>query len=101
MCVRPRKCELAVGTIENKVAFGLLFDDDNMNKSIHGVPIESRCVRVSMDGPIQGQAKIPKPVPGEIETVEQAVGSYVSWPRDLIIFPNAPPTIPTMVCTLT
>ena len=77
---------MAVGTIENKVAFGLLFDD---------------CVRVSMDGPIQGQAKIPNPVLGEIETVEQTVGSYVLWPRDLIIFPDAPPTIPTMVCTLT
>ncbi|XP_074347261.1 uncharacterized protein LOC141686103 [Apium graveolens] len=86
----PRKCELAVGTIENKVAFGLLFDDDDMNKSIHGLSMQPGCARVSVDGPIQGQAKIPVPVVGEIETVEQAVGSYISWPRDLIIFPDAP-----------
>ncbi|XP_074377610.1 uncharacterized protein LOC141719127 [Apium graveolens] len=74
----PRKCELAVGTIENKVAFGLLFDDDDMNKSIHGLSMQPGCARVSVDGPIQGQAKILVPVVGEIETVEQAVGSYKS-----------------------
>ncbi|XP_074335674.1 uncharacterized protein LOC141672885 [Apium graveolens] len=61
-----------------------------MNKSVHGVPIQPGCARVSVDGPIQRQAKIPIPVVGEIETVDQAVGSLVSWPRDLIIFPNAP-----------
>ncbi|XP_074352058.1 uncharacterized protein LOC141691219 [Apium graveolens] len=88
----PRKCELAVGTIENKVAFGLLFDDDDMNKSIHGLPMQPGCARVSVDGQIEGQTKIPVPVVGEIEIVEQAVGSYVSWPRDLIIFPDAPAT---------
>ncbi|KAK1362700.1 hypothetical protein POM88_047174 [Heracleum sosnowskyi] len=32
----PRKCELAVDTVENKVAFGLLFDDEGMNSFIHG-----------------------------------------------------------------
>lgn len=86
-----RKCELAVGTIENKVAFGLLFDDEDMNKSIHGVPMQAGCARVSVDGPIKGDALIPIPVVGEMETVNQAVGSHVSWPRDLIIVPNARP----------
>lgn len=86
----PKKCELAVETIENKVAFGLLFDDENMNKSIHGVALQPGCARVSVDGAIQGDALIPIPIKGEIETVDQAVGSYVSWPRDLIILPNAP-----------
>lgn len=70
------------------MAFGLVYDDDEINKSIHGVPMQPGCARVSVDGPIQGKAKIPVPVVGEIETVEQAVGSYISWPRDLITFPN-------------
>ncbi|KAL8121084.1 hypothetical protein AgCh_018015 [Apium graveolens] len=86
----PMVSDKAIGTLENKVAFGLLFDDEDMNKSVHGVPIQPGCAHVSVDGPIQGQAKIPTPVVGEIETVDQAVGSHVSWPRDLIIFPNAP-----------
>lgn len=75
----------------------MLFDDDDMNKSIHGVVMQPGCARVSVDGSIQGQAKIPIPVVGEIETVNQAVGSYVSWPRELIIFPDAPVTA---VCIL-
>ncbi|KAL1826336.1 hypothetical protein ACET3Z_004748 [Daucus carota] len=86
----PKKCELAVETIENKVAFGLLFDDEDMNKSIHGVALQPGCARVSVDGTIQGDALIPIPIKGEIEIVDQAVGSYMSWPRDLIILPNAP-----------
>lgn len=79
------------------MAFGLLFDDDDMNKSVHGVPMQPGCAHVSVDGPIQGQARIPIPVVGEIETVNQAVGSYVSCPRNLIIVPNAPATA---VCSL-
>ncbi|KAL6578540.1 hypothetical protein OROMI_008756 [Orobanche minor] len=86
-----RKCELAVDTIENKVAFGLVFDDEELNKFIHGVPLPPGCARVSVDGPIKGDALIPIPIAGEIETVDQAVGSYVSWPRELIIVQNAPP----------
>lgn len=74
------------------MAFGLVFDDEAMNKSIHGKPIQPGCVRVSVDGPIRGDALIPFPIVGEIETVDQAVGSHVSWPRDLIIMPNAPTT---------
>ncbi|XP_074336394.1 uncharacterized protein LOC141673543 [Apium graveolens] len=70
----PQKYELAVGTLENKVAFGLLFDDEDMNKSVHGVPIQPGCARVSVDGPIQGQAKIPIPVVGEIETKSKRKG---------------------------
>lgn len=80
---------MAVDTIANKVAFGLLFDDEEMSKSIHGKPMPPGCARVSVDGPIQGDAMIPFLIVGEIETVDQAVGSHVSWPRDLIILPNA------------
>lgn len=72
------------------MAFGLLFDDEDMNETIHGKPIQPGCARVSVDGPIKGGALIPIPVAGEIETVDQAVGSHVSWPRDLIIITNAP-----------
>lgn len=74
--------------IENKVAFGMVFDDSEMNALIHGVPLPPGCVRVSVDGDIQPNALVPVPVPGEIEKVYQAVGSQVAWPRDLIIFTN-------------
>ncbi|KAK1397374.1 hypothetical protein POM88_007237 [Heracleum sosnowskyi] len=56
---------------------------------IHGVPMQPGFAHVSVDGPIKGDALIPVPVVGEIEIVDQAVGSHVSWSRDLIII-NAP-----------
>lgn len=83
--------------IENKVAFGMIFDDVEMNELVHGVSLQPGCVRVSVDGDIQPDAKIPVPIPGEIETVRQAIGSQVAWPRDLIIF-NVP--IAEEVCVL-
>ncbi|KAK1383971.1 hypothetical protein POM88_021706 [Heracleum sosnowskyi] len=72
----------------------LLVDDDDCVPIKH-IPPENKgprkswIARVSVDGPIKGDALIPIPVVGEIETVDQAVGSHVSWPRDLIII-NAP-----------
>ncbi|KAK1401439.1 putative Ulp1 protease family catalytic domain-containing protein [Heracleum sosnowskyi] len=84
----PRSCELAVESIENKVAFGTVFDEDEMNVSVHGVPLKAGHVRVSVDGHIQPDAFVPVPVPGEIEIIRQAVGSHLAWPRHLIIFPN-------------
>lgn len=80
--------------IENKVAFGMVLEDSHLNESIHGVPMPAGCVRVLVDGSIQEEALVPVPVPGEIETVRQAVGSHLAWPRDMIIFP----TVTKKVC---
>ncbi|XP_074346995.1 uncharacterized protein LOC141685814 [Apium graveolens] len=85
----PQSCELALDCIENKVAFGTVFDDhEEMNVSVHGVPLKPGHVRVSVDGHIQPEASVPVPIPGEIEVVRQAVGSHVAWPRELIIYPT-------------
>ena len=77
-------CELSVENIENKVAFGTVFNDNNLNLVVHGVPLKPGHVRVSVDGHIQPDAVVPVPVPGEIELVREAVGSHVAWPRNLI-----------------
>lgn len=79
-------------TIENKVAFGLVFDDAEINQSVNAVLVEPGCVHVLVDGIIQGDALVPVPIPGEIEKVSQAVGSQVAWPQNLITFTS------TVVC---
>lgn len=85
----PQSCELAVDNIENKVAFGVVFDEgDGKSKSVHGVPLQPGCLRVSVDGSIKPDALVPVPIDGEIEKVHQAVGSHLAWPHDLIIFPT-------------
>ncbi|KAL1818674.1 hypothetical protein ACET3Z_013543 [Daucus carota] len=88
----PRKCELSVDKIDNKVAFGVVFDDEDMASTVHGVPLKPEHARVSVDGIIQGGAQVPVPIHGEIETVEQAVGSLLAWPRDLITYAPKGPT---------
>ncbi|KAL8113768.1 hypothetical protein AgCh_020895 [Apium graveolens] len=86
----PRKYELAVDVIENKVAFGMVFSEDGMSMLVHGVPLEPGYARVQVDGTIKEDASVPVPIAGEIETVRQVVGSFVAWPKNLIIF--SPPT---------
>lgn len=81
--------------IENKVAFGMVLEEDEMNKSVHGMPMPPGCVRVLVDGIIQKDALVPVPVRGEIEKVQEAVGSQLAWPRNLIVYP----TVTKMVCT--
>lgn len=72
--------------IENKVAFGMVFCEEGMSTSVHGVPLLPGYARVQVDGIIKEDALVPVPVAGEIETVRQAVGSLLAWPKDLIIF---------------
>lgn len=81
-------------SIDNVVAFGLVYEDEELNNSVHGAPMQAGCIRVSVDGIINGDALVPVPVHGEIEKVHQAVGSQLAWPRDLVIFPS----VSKMVC---
>ncbi|XP_062011742.1 uncharacterized protein LOC133728340 isoform X2 [Rosa rugosa] len=78
-------CELAVDTITNIVAFGTVFEEEDVSRVIHGVPMKEGCVRVSVDGAIQEEARLPFPVGDEMELVGQAVGSHVAWPEELVI----------------
>lgn len=78
---------MAVDNIENKVAFGVAYEEGGeMSTTIHGVPLKAGFIRVGVDGSIKGDALVPVPVVGEIETVDQAIGSHLAWPKDMIIF---------------
>ncbi|XP_074363148.1 uncharacterized protein LOC141703572 [Apium graveolens] len=78
---------MAVESIDNKVAFGVVFDErGGMSKSVHGVPLEPGFVRVGVVGSIQDDPSVPVPVVGEIETVQQVISSHLAWPKDMIIY---------------
>lgn len=84
-----RQCDLSVGSLDNKVAFGVVFPlEDGLTSKIHGRDMPPGCLRVSVDGIINPDALLPVPVPGEMEVVNQAVGSHVAWPEKLISFPE-------------
>uniref|UniRef100_A0A166AHC5 DUF8039 domain-containing protein n=1 Tax=Daucus carota subsp. sativus TaxID=79200 RepID=A0A166AHC5_DAUCS len=81
-----------VGTIDNKVAFGVVIpSEDGLCNKIHGRDMPIGCLRVSVDGLLPDSNKdalLPVPVPGEMELVTEYVGSHVAWPENLITFPS-------------
>ena len=72
-------------TVTNIVAFGTLLEDEFINTTIHGVPLEEGSVRVSVDGVIKDDALLPFPIKDEMETIGQALGSHVAWPKEFVI----------------
>ncbi|PRQ37372.1 putative Ulp1 protease family catalytic domain, transposase, Tnp1/En/Spm [Rosa chinensis] len=78
-------CKLALGYVENIVAYATVMECDDPSQTIHGAPLGDGNKRVSIYTALDEKAKVPFPVKDEIETVKQAMGSWVAWPKDLII----------------
>ncbi|KAK0579540.1 hypothetical protein LWI29_027641 [Acer saccharum] len=76
---------LAMGASNNVVAHGTIMASDDPFDTIHGIPISYENVRVSIDVAIKPLAPLPFSVRDELLTVGEAVGSYVVWPKNLII----------------
>lgn len=83
--------KLAIGSISNIVAHGKI-DEVPVVKgcepTLHGVRLGRLNARVSITHAIQGDVKIPFPVGDEIVTVQQAIGTFIAWPRELIVMGN-------------
>ncbi|KAK0574577.1 hypothetical protein LWI29_025685 [Acer saccharum] len=58
---------------------------DGPDAMVHGIPLNEN-VRVTIDVAIKGSSLLPIPVWDELITISQAIGSYVAWPREFIIF---------------
>ncbi|XP_074347013.1 uncharacterized protein LOC141685832 [Apium graveolens] len=83
------KWMLAVGTPDNVVAYAIIGNDVlGGEKILHGLPLAKENARVSITRVVSGSAAIPVPVGDEIKTVNEAVGTYIAWPRDLILESN-------------
>jgi hypothetical protein len=74
--------ELAIDSPTNIVAYATV---DTEAVVVHGKPIGEGNAKVSITRAIQGSAKIPFPISDEIVTVKDAVATYISWPKNLII----------------
>nr|XP_017233097.1 PREDICTED: uncharacterized protein LOC108207150 [Daucus carota subsp. sativus] len=75
----PSLWELSIETPNNVVAHATVDMDCTV---LHGKPIGKDNARVSITHVIQGAAQIPFPIEDEITTVEQAVGTFIAWPRN-------------------
>ncbi|XP_028096532.1 uncharacterized protein LOC114296432 [Camellia sinensis] len=82
---KGKPCKLAVGSIENTVAHGTVYERIEPNEPIHTVPLGESNVRVSIEVVIQKDAPLPIPISDEMLIVGEAVGFFVAWPKNLVL----------------
>ncbi|XP_028098409.1 uncharacterized protein LOC114298098 [Camellia sinensis] len=82
---KGKPCKLAIGSIENIVAHGTVYERIEHNEAIHTVPLGESNVRVSVKVVIQKDAPLPIPIPDEMLIVGEAVGFFVAWPKNLVL----------------
>ncbi|KAL8109981.1 hypothetical protein AgCh_025911 [Apium graveolens] len=85
----PTLCHLWVIHVEKGrvvVARGTVFPSNSQGENmIHNNPIVPNNIRVSVDDVVPEFQLIPLPVPcNELETIGNAAGSFVQWPKDLV-----------------
>ena len=86
----PTLCRLCViDTVKGRVivARGTVFPSNSEGGNmIHNNPVTAQNVRVSVDNVVPEFQLTPLPVPcSEHETVGNAEGSFVQWPKELVI----------------
>ncbi|KAL6535814.1 hypothetical protein OROHE_012658 [Orobanche hederae] len=91
----PMKCTLCTINLNNPVAYGQVYISKDKGQTIHGVPLQSDCCRVSIEKVIKGATFLPYEA-GEMKTVEEAHHSFVAWPQSLIkiMDPTEVPNLP-------
>ncbi|KAF7113226.1 hypothetical protein RHSIM_RhsimUnG0147600 [Rhododendron simsii] len=79
-----------VGSLDNIVAHGTMFEKVGPEEPLHTVPLGEANVLVSIDFVIQEDVILPIPILGETYVVGDATGYHVAWPKFLILFGNEP-----------
>lgn len=74
--------ELTIAGSSNVVAYATV---DMESDVLHGKPLGKKNARVSITRVMNGDAPIPYPINDEILTVQQAVGTYIAWPKSNIL----------------
>ncbi|XP_042430600.1 uncharacterized protein LOC122017137 isoform X3 [Zingiber officinale] len=67
------------------VAYGTVVEVNGVHHFLHGVPLPKNCMCVSIDEAMQKSARLPVPIPNECETIGEAVGTHVAWPKHLLM----------------
>ncbi|VFQ85190.1 unnamed protein product [Cuscuta campestris] len=82
--------QLAVGFVDNIVAHAKVYGFSRMDDlTLHGEKLGEEYAKVSITEAIK-DVDIPVPIPGEVLTVEQAKGTFVAWPKELIVLDVLP-----------
>ncbi|KAF9598801.1 hypothetical protein IFM89_031469, partial [Coptis chinensis] len=87
---KGRSCSLAVDFNSNVVAKGIVYEELGPETKLHNVPLGQYNSHVAVGKILEGkeQALLPVPVGDKLKFVEDAIGSHVAWPRELVVKAN-------------
>ncbi|KAF7150098.1 hypothetical protein RHSIM_Rhsim02G0154800 [Rhododendron simsii] len=80
-----KQCKLAMGSIENIVAHGRMYERVSSDETIHTLPLGELNVRVYVDFVIIPHVLLPIPIPGDATSVGESVGYELAWPKNLVL----------------
>ncbi|KAF9619097.1 hypothetical protein IFM89_005111 [Coptis chinensis] len=88
--IEGRSCSLAVDFKSNVVAKGIVYEELGPETKLHNVPLGQYNSHVAVGKILEGkeQALLPVPVGDKLKFVEDAIGSHVAWPRELVVKAN-------------
>ncbi|XP_058185700.1 uncharacterized protein LOC131302926 [Rhododendron vialii] len=81
---KRKQCKLAMGSIENIVAHGRMYERVSSDETIHTLPLGDLNVRVYVDFVIIPHALLPIPIPGDETSVGEVMGYELAWPKNLV-----------------
>ncbi|KAF7134397.1 hypothetical protein RHSIM_Rhsim08G0143200 [Rhododendron simsii] len=82
---KSKQCKLAVGSIENIVAHGRMYERVSNDETIYTLPLGELNIWVYVDFVIIPHALLPIPIPGDATSVSEAVGYELAWPKNLVL----------------
>lgn len=72
------------------MAQGFAIVNDEVDAKIHGLSLGDKNYRVTITIAHKKKALIPIPVKDEIRTVGDALGGFVAWPKQFVLFDDEP-----------
>ncbi|KAF9606675.1 hypothetical protein IFM89_027719 [Coptis chinensis] len=87
---KGRSCSLAVDFKSNVIAKGIVYEKLGPETKLHNVPLGQYNLHVAVGKILEDkeQALLPVPVGDKLKFVEDAIGSHVAWPRELVVKAN-------------
>lgn len=69
------------------MAHGTAYPKVDSSSIVHGIPLGSN-IKVTVDVAVKPKEPLPMHIRDDLIIVSHAIGSFVPWPRELIILPS-------------
>lgn len=76
---------MAIESKTNIVAEGLVFRRNGSDEKIHNIPLGENSVCMSIENVLSPNDILSISVPGQMETIKDALGSLIAWPKEFVL----------------